>query len=70
MVGEGENAEAEKSPVSISLHLDICPSLLSFLCWLGSVCALTCSKTRPKTFYGGAREVRRGGAMKPVRVGF
>lgn len=28
MAGEGENAEAEKSPVTPSLHLHICPSFL------------------------------------------
>lgn len=39
-------------------------SLLLFLCWLGSVCALTCSKTCFFFLNGGAQE-----ALKPVHVG-
>ncbi len=67
--GMREIAEAEKSPVTISLHLDLYPPPLIPL--LAGQCL--CSdllKTRPKSFYGEAREARTGGAMKPIRVGF
>lgn len=53
-----EIAETKKSPVTISLHLDLYPPPPQCL---GSVCALTCSKTRPKTFYSGAPEARKEG---------